>query len=475
MNRFAFSMTSIALVAAMLLTADAAPRKRRSQSQPAPRSIEKVRSEQSRTKREIRETDKQLTENLRRTERELRQLDGIRDESARLESEIRLRRAAIDTIGRRMKSLSDSIDLRQRHVDKLRDAFIEAMRATQGNRSATDRLTFLFSANTFKEAWRRFRYLGEFGRWQKERTAELRREVVSLDSARTQLQTLLADRQQQASLLAADQGELSRRQQESADLVKKLQARGGELRTVLQQKEQRARELDRELDRLIAAEQARIERERREAEAREAERRRKAEAEAKRKAQEQERRKAESEASSPAKPSAPSSPEPAAKPTPAAPASPARQQQPESIADAERRLTGDFASNKGRLLFPVSGAYRIARGYGRQRHPDMPHVTTDNSGIDIAVKGGTSARAVFGGRVASIMQYPGCGNIVIVRHGEFYSVYSNMGQLAVKVGDDVGAGQRLGQIFTDPDSGRATLHFELRRGSAKLNPMEWVR
>ena len=100
---------------------------------------------------------------------------------------------------------------------------------------------------------------------------------------------------------------------------------------------------------------------------------------------------------------------------------------------------------------------------------------TENNGVDIAVKGGTSARAIFPGRVASVMQYPGCGNIVIVRHGDFYSVYSNMGQLAVKVGDDLAAGQRIGTIFTDPETGSATLHFELRRGSQKLNPMEWVK
>ena len=103
----------------------------------------------------------------------------------------------------------------------------------------------------------------------------------------------------------------------------------------------------------------------------------------------------------------------------------------------------------------------------------MRNIETDNNGIDITVAAGTSARAIFAGKVASIMQYPGCNNIVIIRHGDYYAVYSNMGQLAVRVGDNVAAGQRIGTIFSD--AGSATLHFELRHGSSKLNPTEWLR
>lgn len=429
------------------------------------RSIERVKTEQTRAKREIRETGKQIDINTQQTEAELRRLEQMRDKAASLQSEINARRGVIDSLSTAARALTDSINARRKRVDKMRDTFVKAMRASQGNRRATDRLTFIFSAESFKQAWRRFRYLGEYGRWQRVKTDMLRAEVVSLDSARRLLDAALTRRKAEEAALAADRAALDRSEQEARQLVAQLKSQGRELRTVLRRKEERARELDRELDRLIAAEQARIERERREAEERqrrEAEQRRKREAE-----QRRQRASDSSTAASSGKPT-PAPSEQTKSPSKQSPSKPAI-----TPSENERVLSGNFASNKGRLLFPVGVAYRITRGFGRQRHPDMRNIETDNNGIDITVAAGTSARAIFAGKVASIMQYPGCNNIVIIRHGDYYAVYSNMGQLAVRVGDNVAAGQRIGTIFSD--AGSATLHFELRHGSTKLNPTEWLR
>ena len=127
------------------------------------------------------------------------------------------------------------------------------------------------------------------------------------------------------------------------------------------------------------------------------------------------------------------------------------------------------------MLFPVSGKYKIVRPFGRHKHPDLPHVVTDNSGIDIEVPPGGNARAVFGGTVSAIFRQPGFNTIVMVRHGSYLTIYANLTDILVKKGDVLKQGQTLGRIYSDPDDdNRSILHFELRKETQKLNPSAWV-
>lgn len=124
----------------------------------------------------------------------------------------------------------------------------------------------------------------------------------------------------------------------------------------------------------------------------------------------------------------------------------------------------------------MAGKYRIVSGFGRTKHPSMPGVEIQNSGIDIEAVGAGQARAVFDGEVTSVFRIDGYQNIVILRHGEYLTVYAGLDRIAVRKGDKVKASQTLGHIYSDPDDdGRAVLHFELRREKQKLNPAEWVK
>lgn len=141
-----------------------------------------------------------------------------------------------------------------------------------------------------------------------------------------------------------------------------------------------------------------------------------------------------------------------------------------------QRLTGDFAANKGKLPFPVAGRYTIISNLGTNTHPDLAKVKIDNLGIDIQVPPGTSARAVFDGVISSVFRLDGYNNVVIVRHGEYLTVYAGLDALAVRKGDKVHAGQNIGTIVVDhDDDDRTVLHFEVRREKQKLNPTEWVK
>lgn len=440
------------LVAATIIAAIpdtlAAQKKRRQQ-----RDINSVRTEQRDTKREIAETSKKITANTRETSRQLARLNTLSGEIATTTREISRMQQGVDSLDGRIAATADSIASLQTRVETMRQTYAKALRSTQGSNGAMNTLAFIFSSETFGNAWQRVRYLRRFGQWRRNQTERIMRTADSLELRRQGLDTLRRERSVAVARMSISQRQLEAQRKETDQLVGKLRSEGSSLKALLKEKERKARALDRELDKLIAEEQRRREQEQREAERRERE--------ARRKAGQNKPAKTSTETATAANAPKPSKSRPEA---------------PTSVAAADRALTGSFESNKGRLLFPVAGRYRIVRGFGRQKHPELEHVETDNSGIDIEAVGGGKARAVFKGRVSEIFKQPGYGTIIMVRHGNYLTIYANLSQIDVAKGQEIQAGQSLGTIYPDPDEDdRSILHFELRKERTKLNPLLWVK
>ncbi len=145
-----------------------------------------------------------------------------------------------------------------------------------------------------------------------------------------------------------------------------------------------------------------------------------------------------------------------------------------TMSKADRELSGNFAANRGKLPMPISGAYIITSHYGQYAVEGLRNVKLDNKGIDIQGKPGAQARAIFDGKVAAVFQLNGLFN-VLIRHGNYISVYCNLSSASVKNGDTVKTKQSIGQVFSDgTDNGRTVLHFQLRREKEKLNPEPWL-
>ena len=224
--------------------------------------------------------------------------------------------------------------------------------------------------------------------------------------------------------------------------VQQLNKKQKQLKEELRKKQQQANALNRQIEKQIAEEIARAE----------------AEAKAARERERRAREKAKAEGKEPV--------------------------QEERVADtkggyamtrAEKKLSDDFAGNRGRLPFPVAGRYTIVGTFGEQQHQELKYVRTNNSGIDIQTNPGAEARAVFNGEVTRVFVVPGYNNSVIIRHGNYLTVYSNLSQVYVKAGDKVSTRQTIGKIFTDTESGNATiLHFQLWKEKTKLNPTPWL-
>lgn len=459
LRRISYIIAVIAVMAAMSLDTEAATPKRKTTKRrttttaTTTRSADKVKKEQTTTQRKISETSERINSTNKELRRQLNSLNSLNADIRMQDATVTQLRTRIDSLGSAINSTTDSIAILERNLEDMRAAYAKALHSLQSSAGEMDALTFVFSASSFSEAYSRLRYLSRFSEWRKRKAADIDRAIDRIAQRRQHL-TGLRHQQDRAYRQAEDaRRTLAIKQGESEKLVTSLRRQDTQLRAELAKQKKQAQALDRELDRIIAAEQQRIARE-----------------EAERKA------KQSKQAKQPSKPKE-SNTSTAADDSPSARAIASARAETRSAAETSAaQLTGSFSANKGRLLFPVSGRYKIVRQFGRQPHPTQRHVVTDNSGIDIEVPSGTSARAVFEGTVSAIFRQDGFNTIVMLRHGKYLTVYAGLASTTVRQGQKVKAGQQLGTILSDPsDDNRTILHFEVRDERRKLNPTVWVR
>lgn len=451
LRRISYILSAIILTVAMSLDAEAASQKRkttqrRRQTTTTTRSADKIKKEQSTTQRKISETSKRITTTDKELKRQLNSLNSLNADIRQQDVTVHRLRTHIDSLGTAITSTSDSIAILESNLNDLRTAYAKALRSLQPSAGEMDAIAFVFSAGSFSEAYSRVRYLNRFSEWRRRKAADIDQAIDRISQRRQHL-TGLRHQQDKACRQAEEaRRSLSLKQNESEKLVTNLRRQGTQLKAELARQKKQAQALDRELDRIIAAEQQRIARE-----------------EAARKAKEAKNTKTTTRTTSSDTPSA------------RAIAS-SRAETRSAATTSATQLSGSFSANKGQLLFPVSGRYKIVRQFGRQPHPTQRHVVTDNSGIDIEVPTGTSARAVFDGTVSAIFRQDGFNTIVMLRHGKYLTVYAGLSACNVRQGQHIKAGHLLGSIHSDPaDDNRTILHFEVRDERQKLNPILWVK
>jgi len=138
-------------------------------------------------------------------------------------------------------------------------------------------------------------------------------------------------------------------------------------------------------------------------------------------------------------------------------------------------LNKSFEGNKGKLPWPVDKG-SITESFGRNAHPTLDNVFTNNNGVDISASKGASVRAVFEGEVTSVLNIPGAGKVVIIKHGNYRTVYSNLQDTYVKIGSKVTTKQAIGTLLVT--EGLSVAHFEIHQvvgtTSVALNPSLWI-
>ena len=311
------------------------------------------------------------------------------------------------------------------------------------NKSIEEKLMFIFSAKNLGQTYRRMRYVREYATYQRLQGEEILKKQEQIRKKKAERQQVKAAKENLLQERESEKVKLEEQEKEKRTLVTNLQKKQKGLQNEINKKRREANLLNARIDKLIAEE---IER-------------------ARKRAQEEARREAAARKKEESKEGKSAATETAAKSKPL---------EAYTMSKADRELSGNFAANRGKLPMPISGAYIITSRYGQYAVEGLRNVKLDNKGIDIQGKPGAQARAIFDGKVAAVFQLNGLFN-VLIRHGNYISVYCNLSSASVKAGDTVKTKQSIGQVFSDgTDNGRTVLHFQLRREKEKLNPEPWL-
>ncbi|MDR0795266.1 MAG: peptidoglycan DD-metalloendopeptidase family protein [Tannerella sp.] len=345
-----------------------------------------------------------------------------------LSAQVESRKKVINLLNQEISAIDHDITAMQRELvimekdlKDFRERYAESVQKLYTRRTSQYKWLFVLSAHNFSQIVRRMRYIREYADWQKRRgfliikkQEELNRKQMDLEKSRSEKVALLSDREEEIKQLGKEEGNYRTE-------VRELNRRQREVQAELDRQRRQATELNRQIERIIAGDQSRADRD-------------------------SGSRKAESSGGY-------------------------------RMTPQEQKLAGEFASNRGKLPFPLSGKYKIVRPYGEYQHPQYKNVRLKSNGIDIQTESGTEARAVFNGVVRGIFMVPGSNyHNIILRHGNYLTVYSKLSEVFVKNGESVSTSQRLGRIFTDTKNDHATiLTFEIRKEKDTLNPEVWLQ
>lgn len=483
-----------------------------------PASSKEAQQMSRETQQEIARTRSQIADNEEQVRRNLSEL-------RELELSIETNRKTVSDMAGQVKGLDGKIGVLtgniakgEKELARMRAEYAKAVKKMRRARGRHSMLAFIFSSKDFNQALRRMRYLREFNRWRQRQTDKITRQIGVLKGEKVELGKTRKEKDRALAMSRRAQEDMQKQHRRQDEVVAELQRNGDALRAHLAEKQREADMLKSQISALIAQEQAKAAAERAAREKAEAERRAREQAEAERKAREaraeadrkakeakiaaerksreakaaaeREAREAErrakearAEADRKAK-EARAEAERKAKEESAAPAgadyAKARGRKPRENTNAAKGAAttsaSGFAAMKGALPKPASGSFRIVSPFGKHALPDLPKVQYDNPGIDAEVSAGAHAQAVYEGKVSGVYSVPGYNTVVIINHGEYYTVYGNIASASVKVGDSVKAGQNLGSLARDPDNDkRTTIHFEVWHNREKQNPAAWIR
>lgn len=296
-------------------------------------------------------------------------------------------------------------------IERIRKEYARLIQIAYKNRMSYDKILFFLSADNFNQAYRRLLYLRQY-------TSHRQKQAETISSLQSLLRKKIVDLENQKrtreTLLnqqVVESKKLEGEKRQQNTLSQQLQNQQKELRNKLAQQRRVEQQLEQEIQRII----------------------------------EEEARKTS---------------------TPAA----------QGFAlTPEQKLIGDsFEQNRRRLPWPVERGV-ITEKFGVHPHPVLRNVTVNNNGVNIATESGAKARAVFNGEVSRVFGITGGNMAVIVRHGQYLTVYSNLIDVTVKKGDKVNVRQNLGTVYADPaDGNKAILKFQIWKESTKLNPEDWL-
>lgn len=391
--------------------------------------VTEMESQRSRLEQEISESEKLLSTTQKDVDGQLQALSALTAQIKKQQQLVNRIDADIRSTDREIKSIQEQLVTLQTELERRREHYAHALRLMTTKNTFENRLMFLLSADSFNQMVRRMRYLREYSTFQQKQGEELMAKQKELNNKRAELEHTRKAKQALLTQRMEEKKELDLRKAEQQELVGSLKKKQKEIRDRIARQQKERNKLNEEINRIIEAEIA---------------------------ARNAEQQKAEERANE--------------TPTSAQTSMPVYRQN-----TADKKLTGSFESNKGRLPVPITGPYLVTSHYGVNYVEGLKNVKYNNNGVDIRGQQNCQARTIFDGTVSFIFEHPQIQGsyIVMVRHGQYISAYFNLTSLKVKKGDKVKINQPLGLVRSDA-SGNYTMQFQLRKDTQSLNPEQWV-
>jgi murein hydrolase activator len=407
----------------------------------AAQSKKELEDKRKRILRDIALTDKLLQKTAEKRE-------DTYDRFLTLQNQIESRNNLIMTIGDEIRAIeggiaqnNEAVGSLQNDLQRMKEDYGRMLRSAYRQKELSNPLLFIFSAEGLNQAFRRWMFLRKYDQFRQQQAKAIDDTQVLLANKIKELEEAKLEKERLLQSLQGQKSTLTRELNDKNSLLKTLAKDETRLKQDLQKKQAAHEALNQSIERVIQEEvRKRVEAARKPAVAAVKEN------PSTQTLIVQEKNKKE-------------------KPVPA----------PKKEATAEVDApSAAFRDRRGRLPWPVEDGF-ISRNFGKQRHPTIRNIEITNNGIDIRTRESAEVRAVYDGTVAGVQFIPGHNYTVILQHGDYYTVYSNLSEANLEKGAAVKAGQLLGRVSDNPISGAAELHFEVWHQKERMNPTAWIR
>jgi septal ring factor EnvC (AmiA/AmiB activator) len=327
---------------------------------------------------------------------------------------IRVTNAQVNYLTRKINLNERTISEQRKELEVLREDYAKMIQNAYASKSLQNRLMFLFSSENFQQAYKRIQYLKQYTRYRRKQGIAIAEKTQLLQQLNI---TLLEEKEKKQQLVQenkAVQEQLRKERNEQQGLIKRLRQKERSLALQISKKEQEARAIDKEIDRLIKEAIAASNR-----------------------------------------------------------AAGKKGEKTFELTPEAKLLAANFEANKGRLPWPLEKGVVVQR-FGKQQHPVVKTTTIQSNGVTIATSPSSTVRAVFEGEVMSVVSFKGSNPSVLIRHGNYITVYKNLGKLYVKKGDKVKAKDPIGEVFTNQQTGKTEIQFSIFNNIKVLNPQGWL-
>jgi septal ring factor EnvC (AmiA/AmiB activator) len=382
--------------------------------QQASKRQKELEDQRERLTREIKQINQLLFKNTTQKKdalTEVEDLDVKLDIRKRL---IRVNNEEANLLTQRIQVNSRDIETLREELKKLKEDYAQMIRESYISKSSQNRLMFLFSSESVLQAYKRVQYLKQYTSFRKKQGEKITEKTLTLQELN---QTLIRQKEKKEALIEANKKEqeaLSKERNQQERLVQDLRKKAKGLNRQINQKQKKAEEIDKEIDRLI-----------REAIA------------------------ASNKAAG------------------------SKSTTQFALTPEDQLLASNFVGNKGRLPWPVAKGVVVQR-FGTQPHPVVRTTMIKSNGVTIATEPQAVARAVFEGEVMALLTFKGSNPTVLVKHGNYITAYKNLGKVYVKKGQKVKAKDPLGEVFSNPQTGKTTLQFSVFMNMKPQNPTAWL-